>query len=92
MEGREETFLLLAPFQAGLTCLSYHFSQDGPLHTTLSWVLEAMPSPGSFRPSSPGCYHPVRPPFPEAPTPTPLYVYAPECSRFEWAFYCWDTG
>ena len=24
-----------------------------------------------------GCYHPVRLPFPEAPTPTPLYVYAP---------------
>lgn len=33
-----------------------------------------------------GCYHPVRLPSPEAPTPTPLYECAPDCSRFEWAF------
>ena len=29
-----------------------------------------------------GCYHPVRLPFPEAPTPTPLYVYAPRVIPF----------
>lgn len=55
MEEREEIFLLLAPFQASPPLpVSYHFSQDGHLHTTLSWVLEAMPSPCPFRPSSTG--------------------------------------